>query len=188
MLLYFQSIVQCHFYHAFQKFLKDLYLIDVLTTLPLMKSVIISNLAFARSIQPIWLSLLVDKINIAVEKNETTIDIFLDLSKAFDTIDHKILLCKLKHYGFRGVVVEWFKNYLSNRTQYVSYNNCKSSLRDIVCGVPQGSTLGPLLFILNVNDITFTYNVLDFILFADDTTILYSHKDINSQVKAVNEE
>ena len=131
---------------------------------------------------------LVDKINSAVEKNETTIGIFLDLSKAFDTIDHKILLYKLEHYGFRGVVLEWFKNYLSNRTQYVSYNNCKSSLRDIVCGVPQGSILGPLLFILYVNDITFTSNVLDFILFADDTTILYSHKDINSQVNVVNEE
>ena len=86
------------------------------------------------------------------------------------------------------MVLEWFKNYLSNRTQYVSYNNCKSSLRDIVCGVPQGSILGPLLFILYVNDITFTSNVLDFILFADDTTILYSHKDINSQVNVVNEE
>ena len=131
---------------------------------------------------------LVDKINSAVEKNETTIGIFLDLSEAFDTIDHKILLYKLEHYGFRGVVLEWFKNYLSNRTQYVSYNNCKSSLRDIVCGVPQGSILGPLLFILYVNDITFTSNVLDFILFADDTTILYSHKDINSQVNVVNEE
>ena len=131
---------------------------------------------------------LVDKINSAVEKNETTIGIFLDLSKAFDTIDHKILLYKLEHYGFRGVVLEWFKNYLSKRTQYVSHNNCKSSLRDIVCGVPQGSILGPLLFILYVNDITFTSNVLDFILFADDTTILYSHKDIDSQVNVVNEE
>ena len=131
---------------------------------------------------------LVDKINTAVEKNETTIGIFLDLSKAFDTIDHNILLYKLEHYGFRGIVLEWFKNYLSNRKQYVSYNSCKSQLEDIVCGVLQGSILGPLLFILYVNDITGTSNVLDFILFADDTTILYSHENIESQISVVNAE
>ena len=177
--LYFQTIVKCHFYHAFQKFLKDLCSIDVLTTLTLMKFLMISNLAFARSILPIWLSLSWLIKSTVLQKK---------MKPAFDAIDHKILLYNLEHYGFRGVVLGWFKNYLSNRTQYVSYNNCKSSLRDIVCGVPQGSILGPLLFILYVNDITFTSNVLDFILFADDTTILYSHKDINSQVNVVNKE
>ena len=132
---------------------------------------------------------LVDKINTAVEKkNETTIGIFLDQSKAFDTINHDILLYKLEHYGFRGIVLEWFKKYLSNRKQYVSYNSCKSQLEDIVCGVPQGSILGPLLFILYVNDITSTSNVLDFILFADHTTILYSHENIESQISVVNAE
>ena len=70
---------------------------------------------------------LVDKIINAVEKkNETTIGIFIDLSKAFDSIDHSILLHKLEHYGFRGIVLEWFKNYLSNGTQYVAFNNCTS--------------------------------------------------------------
>ena len=96
---------------------------------------------------------LVDKVNTAVEKNETTIGIFLDLSKAFDTMDHKILLHKLEHYGFRGIVLQWFENYLTSRTQYVYYNNCKSLQRDIVCGVSRGSILGPLLLILYVNDI-----------------------------------
>ena len=131
---------------------------------------------------------MVDKINTAVEKNETTVGIFPDLSKAFDTIDHKILLHKLKHYGFRGIVLELFKSYLNYRTQYVSYNSCESSLRDIVCRVPQVSILGSLLYILYVNDITYTSNVLDFILFADDTTILYFHKDLSNKIHEVNEE
>ena len=78
---------------------------------------------------------LVDKINTAVEKHETTIGIFSDLSKAFDTIDHNILLYELEHNGFRGVVLEWFKKNLNNRKQYVFHNNCKSDLKDIVCGV-----------------------------------------------------
>ena len=89
---------------------------------------------------------LVDKITNAVEENKTTIGIFLDLSKAFDTIDHYILLYKLEHYGFCVIVLELFKNYLSNRKQYVSYNSCDSELKFILCGVPQGSILGPLLF------------------------------------------
>lgn len=89
------------------------------------------------------IELLVDTINTAVEKDKTTIGIFLDLSKAFDTIDHGILLYELEYYGFRGIVLEWFKSYLSNRTQFVSYNGCNSDAQNIVCGVPHGFILGP---------------------------------------------
>ena len=131
---------------------------------------------------------LVDKINNAVEKNETTIGVYLDLSKAFDTIDHDILLHKLDYYGFRGIVLDWFRDYLSNITQYVSYNNNKSDLKTILCGVLQGSILGPLLFILYINDITNKSALLDFLLFADDTTILFSSSDIVSKIPMINRE
>ena len=130
----------------------------------------------------------IDKIHNAAESDESTLGIFLDLSKAFDTIDHNILLYKLKHYGFRGVVYEWFVSYLENRKQYVSFKNNKSDLMNIICGVPQGSILGPLLFILYVNDIVNTSHVFNFTLFADDTTILYSHKDLETQVPTINRE
>ena len=130
----------------------------------------------------------VDKICNAVENNQQSIGIFLDLSKAFDTIDHNILLQKLTYYGFRGKALDWFSSYLSNRKQYVIYNNEKSTMEKLTCGVPQGSILGPLLFILYVNDIVNTSSVLEFKLFADDTTILYSHEDLASKIDVVNNE
>ena len=94
---------------------------------------------------------------------------------------------KWEHYGFRGIVSAFLKNYLSNRKQYVSFNSSELEQKDIVCGVPQGSIMGPLLFILHVNDITNTSDVLDFILFANDTTILYSHSNIENQINLINE-
>ena len=130
----------------------------------------------------------VDKICNAVENNRQSIGIFLDLSKAFDTIDHTILLHKLTYYGFRGKALDWFSSYLSNRKQYVIYNNEKSTMEKLTCGVPQGSILGPLLFISYVDDIVNTSYVLEFVLFADDTTILYSHEDLASKIDVVNNE
>ena len=79
--------------------------------------------------------------------------VFCDLSKAFDVIDHKILLSKLEYYGFRGIVKQWLADYLSNRTQFVEFESYESNIRNIECGVPQGSILGPLLYLIYVNDI-----------------------------------
>ena len=105
---------------------------------------------------------LVDKIHNAVEQNKTTLGIYLDLSKSFDTIDHNILLHKLEYDGFRGVVRDWFKNYQNNRKQHVSYNGNTSHLKTILYGVSQGSILGPLLFIIYMSDLTNTSDILDF--------------------------
>ena len=123
----------------------------------------------------------VDKIANAVERNEIIVGIFLDLSKAFDTMNHDILLYTLEYHGFRGVMLDWFKDYLSNRKQFVRRQMHDSNHKIINCGVPQGSILGPLLFILYINDIVNTTSLLELILFADDTTLLFSHPYIALQ-------
>jgi len=101
--------------------------------------------------------------------------VFIDLSKAFDTINHSLLLSKSFNCGIRGPAYQWLKSYLSNRQQFVQINGQKSELKDIICGVPQGSVLGPLLFILFIN----YYSLLQFLMFADDTNIFYSGNNLS---------
>lgn len=118
-----------------------------------------------------------ENVHKSLENNMYTLGVFIDFSKAFDTINHEILVKKLEHYGIHGNLLKLLTNYMQNRKQYVIYGGTNSELLDITCGVPQGSVLGPLMFILFVNDLPNIYNDItaQFVLFADDANIFLSH-------------
>ena len=130
--------------------------------------------------------ILLDRITKSLDNGKTALGIYLDFSKAFDTVNHEILLKKLHHYGIRGNAYAWFQSNLSGRVQYVTY--VQSSPKPIKCVVPQGSILGPLLFLIYINDLP---NVCDHsmpFLFADDTHLFSSGKDIEKLYEVANEE
>ena len=129
-----------------------------------------------------------DQIHESFENDSYTLGVFIDLSKVFDTIDHAILFKKLENYGIKGTNLAWFRIYLINRKQYIQItNDSKSDLRNTTCGVPQVSILGPLLFLVYVNDLPSSSKMLKPIMFADDTNLFCEHKDIKL-FATVNEE
>ena len=131
---------------------------------------------------------IVNAIQSNMDTGKFSCGVFVDLKKVFDTVDHGILLQKLAHYGFRGLINDWFRSYLHERTQVTVVGNRSSDKSIITCGVPQGAVLEPLLFLLYVNDIYCSSKKLKFYLFADDTNILHSHKDLKTFEKEMNVE
>ena len=131
---------------------------------------------------------LANQIYESFERNKYTLGVFIDLSKAFDTVNHSVLIKKLQMYGVRGVNLAWFCSYLANRKQYISLgHDRKTGTQNILCGVPQGSILGPLLFLLYVNDLP-NSSVLEPIMFADDTNLFFEHTHLRILFSMVNNE
>ena len=120
-----------------------------------------------------------NEIASSLSKKQISLLLLIDFSKAFDMVNHDILLAKLNHYGIRGIANKWFKSYLSNREQYVCINGKSSSKQSLKYSVPQGSILGPLLFVIYINDMPNINNIAKFILYADDANIIISGNNIS---------
>ena len=130
---------------------------------------------------------LLNQIAISNDKDtkDLTLSVFIDLSKAFDTINPEILLHKLENLGVRGIANSWFRSYLTGRKQFMNLYDVKSTMEDMQCGVPQGSILGPILFLIYVNDIR-NATTLNVLIFADDTTIITSSPNIKELYAKMN--
>ena len=127
-----------------------------------------------------------ENIQTHLDKNELTAGVFIDLRKAFDTVDHDILLGKLDHHGIRGLSNDWFCSYLKGRQQFVSIRNQASTIEEIVSGVPQGPVLGPLLFFIYINNLHLYLKYSKAYHFVDDTNITLSDSSQETLAKGMN--
>ena len=127
-----------------------------------------------------------EEIKQSLDKGEFACGFFLYFQKTFDTVNHNILIAKLNHYGIRGITLDWFQSYLTNCKQQISINNTLSNKTMISCGVPQGSVLGPLLFLMYINDLNEAISHLLIHHFADDKNILSSNKSLKKINKYIN--
>ena len=125
---------------------------------------------------------LVDRIRLYMDKGQIPLSVFLDLIKAFDTLDHSMLLTKVNFYGFSGSALMWFQSYLSHRQQCVDFDGTVSGICTMSTGVPQGSILGPLLLIIYMNDIHIASEQFNFILYGDDTNMISPMCSFSSQI------
>ena len=131
---------------------------------------------------------LVNQITEAFSQEKYTLGIFPDLSKEFDTVNHNILLEKLKAHEIQSKILKWFRSYLSNRKQFILYDDFKTEVKIVKCGVPHSSILGRLLFPIFVNDLSNSTKVLDPVLFADDTNLFCSDSNIRTLFETANQE